>query len=543
MGPKSWLSRRLAALRLGQVHFHQGGLIFAPAPDPGETFVTSVVTDRQSGIGWPSLCSPSRIVAAAVVAMGVLCVGIAPAAANWFSFLEDVAGDAARLAAKAAREAAELARGIPPGLRRATLRPALDGGFRLADDEGQVIAAFHPGDHLAAAADLAAHLILIPEAVLTRDPGIVRAVLEQTNLHVAVVSGDGLWPLRLEHLGARTAILIDAAPTLSMTPEAFARRGTLESLAAAALIERMRVIPLIPSDDVIGVQAFRDRVARLAGVPDSREAALRLIEGSNQNLIVVTGHVEDNAFVVHPTTGPGFTVPFVDIRKAADATRSQVLLLGCQVACTTPFSGAVTDIFQSDVLPALSDLDSTGNVLSLLGHLSKKVGPLLIQEDQDGGFQVIDAAFARGQNSKLTRRGALLVRLVLQVGPAGGAPILDTLSGITLGMFLDRAAAVFVIVPLFGWLLVFAFGVGPVRAWRLIKEDRAERLGLKDKLARIRGRALPVYAFFGPWVVITRVAMIFGALFLSIVLLIASPMGGIVAWTVAISATINLRRR
>jgi hypothetical protein len=278
-------------------------------------------------------------------------------------------------------------------------------------------------------------------------------------------------------------------------------------------------------------------------VPDSREAALRLIEGSNQNLIVVTGHVEDNAFVVRPASGSGFTVPFVDIQRAADATRSQVLLLGCRIACATRFSGAVTDIFQPDVIAALSDLDSTGDVLSLLRHLSEKVGPLLIQEDQGGGFRVIDAAFARGQDSKLTRRGALLVRLMLQVGPSGGVPVLATLSGITLAMFLDRALAVLVIVLLLPWVLVLLLDVGPVRAWRLIKEDRAERLGLKDKLARIRGRALPVYAFFGPWVVITRVAIIFGALFLSIFLLIASPIGGIVAWTVAISATINLRKR
>jgi hypothetical protein len=84
--------------------------------------------DRQSGIGWPSLCLRWQIVAAAIVAIAVLSVGIAPAAADWFSFLEHAAehgaenavGDAARLAEKAARKAAELARGIPHGLPRET---------------------------------------------------------------------------------------------------------------------------------------------------------------------------------------------------------------------------------------------------------------------------------------------------------------------------------------------------------------------------------------------------------------------------------------
>lgn len=341
--------------------------------------------------------------AAAIVAVAALGANAAPANADWLGFLDRASSDVQRrLTGNATRDAADLARGLVPGLPRATLKPTLDGGFRVSDGYGHVIASIRPGEDLATVSGLAGRRIVIQNAILTHNPDVVRSLLERPDLRVAV-DGDGrLWDLRLQPFGDRNVIVVDASPTLSLTLEAFARRSGLEGVAVASLVERMRVIPLIASDDVLGIGQFRRRVARLAGIPDSREAALRMIAESGQNLIVVTGHVEHDAFVVRPATGSGFTVPFADIQQAADAGRSKVLFLGCRVACENPLSGPLKDIYQPDIIDVLSDLDTTGNALSLMQQLSQKVGPLLIQEDHGGGFRVIDAAFARGQDFRVT---------------------------------------------------------------------------------------------------------------------------------------------
>ena len=505
------------------------------------------MTGCQSVMGRDVSAPLWRLLVSALLAVAVLNVGCVPAIANWLSELEHAAESGAentgvRAVEKAMRQAAELARGIKKGLPRATLKPSLDGSFRLTDEANRVIFSFRPGEKIVLATGFATWQIVVPEALLAHSQGIVRSLLEQADLHVAVAGSDGIWPLRLERVGERTAIVIDASPTLSLTPEAFARRGALEARAAASLVERMRVIPLIPAEDVVGVGQFRDQVARLAGIPDSRDAALRMLAESDRNLIVVTGHVEDDAFVVRPAVGPAFTVPFADIQRAADGTQSEVLMLGCRVACAAPYSGPVKDIYQADVIGVLSDLDTKGTALALLQRLSEKVGPLLIQEDH-GGFRVIEAAFAQGQNSAAVRSGAFVARLALHGMAPEGRSWLAALSGFGAWDFVALICRTILIGSLLGWIATLLLGVGPVRAWRLIREDRAERLGLDDTLAPIRGRSLALYAVFGPWVVIGNAMINLGALFLSMGMLLASPVGGIVAWTVAIGVTADLRRR
>jgi len=65
----------------------------------------------------------------------------------------------------------------------------------------------------------------------------------------------------------------------------------------------------------------------------------------------------------------------------------------------------------------------------------------------------------------------------------------------------------------FRWwmLLIMSFGIGPSRAWRLIREQRAAVMELEDTLAPIPDHVSWLYFALGPWsLIVSSIITIFG---------------------------------
>jgi len=458
---------------------------------------------------------------------------------------------AAKGAAKGAVE--ETAQGAAklPGSKqkRAVLETADRGAFRLVNqDDNSLIAEFRPETE-AAAAILAspAYQIVIPEHLFAKRPDVAAWILRQTNLHAAVLAGDGLWPLRLERFAEHQEILVEASPTLGLTMQAFAKRAALERLSAGPLVRRMRVVPLISRADPVAVAAFRDVLMQAATPPAGRAEALRLVSQSREKLLVITGHVEADAFVVRsPTGAEEFRVPIDEIYRAAEAAHSEALLLGCRVACATSHTGPLRDVTADAVIHALASVDPAANAMSFLQQLSGHAGPLLIQDDHRGGFLIIDDADARWRNAKWAA-GTEPVRLAIQPtgqnvsavfaedGEWDARPVLTILAKVLLaGPF----------IAVLGWpVLMLCFGMGPEGGWREIKKQRSLTLKLEDELAPIPDRAILLYLAFGPWVPINNAIVKLATLAMNSILLIHCPLGAVAIVIVALIAVFRTRLR
>ena len=219
-------------------------------------------------IGMASCRISGALRACCMAALAAALVFIAPARAGLLSFLGHAGEDAAHLGEmQAARMAANLARGISEGAKRAAVE-ATSGGFRVIAEDGSPLAVFRPEEGQAAGLlALTDRQIMIPERLFAKRPDMVRFLLARP-LHAVVLADDGgLWPLRLAQVGAQETILVSASPTLSLTVGAFARRSALEHLSPAPLVRRMRVIPLISSEDPVALAAFRGSVAKAVAPP------------------------------------------------------------------------------------------------------------------------------------------------------------------------------------------------------------------------------------------------------------------------------------
>jgi hypothetical protein len=368
----------------------------------------------------------------------------------------------------------------------------------LAPRDGNIIAELRSGsqDSTRSIAALAGYHIAIPEEFLVAHPDTIRWLLKQPFVRTSVLSDDGLWPLRLEHAADRDIILVEASPTLGFTVDAFIKRQTLESLSARPLVTRMRVIPLVSRSDPGVAEAFRLDVRNAAPPPVTRADALKLISQSREKLLVIAGHVEGNDFVVRSLTGQEeFHISIDAIYHGATVAKSEVLLLGCRVACATTHTGPVHDITADGVIKALSMVDPNANALAFLKQLADKAGPLLIQDDHRGGFLVIDDAVSRQKNLKWSI-GIQPVRLaILAADSENNEPWAQR---VLLG-----PTVVILIVSLSGWLLLlFMSGLGPRRAWRSVKQQRALVRKLDDELSPVPRRVIVMYILFGPWSII-----------------------------------------
>jgi len=243
-----------------------------------------------------------------------LLVAITPAArAGPLSWLDAISGAAEREGANALRTAAKLGRDLGKEEKRAILESGDRGTFRLTNpDDGNLIATFEPDT--VSSLGLTGYVVVIPEQLLNTQPEVVRRLLKEPGLKSAVAADDRLWPLRLESIPGQEALLVEASENLGLTTKAFEHRAVLERISSGPLVRRMRVVPMISRADPVAAAAFREGVPQASTLPADRTDALGLIGRNREKLLVITGHVEGEAFVVRSLSGEEeFRVPINEI--------------------------------------------------------------------------------------------------------------------------------------------------------------------------------------------------------------------------------------
>lgn len=386
------------------------------------------------------------------------------------------------------------------------------GAFRLTAEDGRVVASFLGSGDLVPALKIAAgQTVAVPHSVLLARSDIATAILEQPVV-ASLLTKDGLYPLRLRPLNGGKEIVVEMSPTLSFAADAFARRAALESISAEALLQRMHVIPLISRTDAVARREFDD-LANLADPPTSIDAVLDTIRGRREKLLVITGHVEGDDFVVRSAVDGAeeYRVAIDDVYRAARASDSEVLLLGCNVACVADRTGPLEEVSARQVIEALASTHPSGTAVDLLRTLADNVGPLLIRDDHGGGFRVIEDADARTR-ARWRRAGTGSLRVVVELN---GAPRLaqpwDPVE------MLTRALALLLLVALGGWPALFLVGIGPRHGWQEIKAARAAYLRLEAAASvAIPKPVAPLYLVLGPWIVVNEYLVAF-ALLLAVV--------------------------
>ncbi|WP_147707710.1 hypothetical protein [Microvirga massiliensis] len=340
---------------------------------------------------------------------------------------------------------------------------------------------------------------------------------------------------------------MSSSANVAMTAEVFGKRAGLQRLSAGSLISRMQVVPLISRQDAVGAKSFGNGTFG-ARPPASREDAIKLIGGAREKLLVIVGHVEEPDFVVRSLTGKEeYRIPIDEIYTQAKEAQSEVLLLGCRVACVSTRTGPLVDIAAEDVVVALSAVDPEKSALSLIETLANKTGPMLIQDDHRGGFLLIDEAASRSANAKWNY-GSVFARMTLpyvsgtETGTGASALSAPQTLGSTIAQGFLIVTAALIFLPLSGWVLVILFGIGPRRAWHMLKEWRATILELDDPTSPIEGVAIPIYATLGPLMLVALILSRIGLLGIGGGLFVACMPSGLVMLLLPAFMHMRLRR-
>lgn len=455
------------------------------------------------------MTSYSRCVAAFVMAA---LLAAAPAHAGILPVLGGVTKKtisvSERQALKIARAAAMRA-GLAATDKAVLVEATSAGGLRLLDvetglgrDLGELIATGGLKTTLASV-----KRIVVPEGLVASHSDQLKSVLRHATMPAAVFTDDGaLLPLRLQQLAGREVVLVEVGDKLAMTSEAFGRRSALKALSAQPLLKRMVVLPLVSGEDVVVARAFKSGVRKATAPPATKAEALNIIRRNREALLVVTGHVEGADFVVRTPMGQeAYRLPIAELHAAAEGTKSEVLLLGCQVACAVAHTGPLQNITADAVIRALQGLDPDQSAFQFLNTLADHAGPLLIQEDHRGGFILIDDAVTRASD-KAWSRTVSPVRFA--VDAATGSEIFVQSSRIwswgrvfaLIGSGLLFILIVLAVAPILGWIYAPLLGLGPKGVWRSVKKERAAVFAGIDELDPVPWPSRAAYVVYGAWV-------------------------------------------
>jgi hypothetical protein len=114
------------------------------------------------------------------------------------------------------------------------------------------------------------------------------------------------------------------------------------------------VIALVARTDVVQRAEFIERLGSQVRFVDDDASLLAALARARQQLVVIVGHVEEDAFVVRGADDAILmSHKIASVHQAIDEARSVALLMGWGVACKVPSSGPTAEIDAFDVIKGL----------------------------------------------------------------------------------------------------------------------------------------------------------------------------------------------
>lgn len=262
---------------------------------------------------------------------------------------------------------------------------------------------------------------------------------------------------------------------LIMPVEARITEAVVDTLAMPVRREQMRVASMFAPTDVDSISklatAAGDRLlSSQALAPEHIERTLEKMRGG---VLLVTGHVEQRAFVARGARGEAIaSLDISDLEKLAAKADVRVVSAGCLSSCAgarAGFADKVTDVEMAEAVRAAFDADTTKGMLAAFG----KHHPLVVNQ------QVLDD-FAESRRLHLDQ---------LRIGTSAVLP-----SAVAVRFFvpLRPSSALLTMLETVGvW-----YGVGFVSMLLLYRTSRAAFLRTFPKLPSpsLPGKRLPYVA-------------------------------------------------
>lgn len=272
----------------------------------------------------------------------------------------------------------------------------------------------------------------------------------------------------------RRKLVIVSSDHLTFSVEAWRMRGVLQS-THGALIDRSRIVVI--TDNATSKAIFKDVFGRQSVTVSTSNELERAIRRSKGHFVIVVGHVEDGNFVLRNGLNHRMSVPLDRVQGRILENGSSSLLLGCDVACTTPLTGATQPINMRRVPEQLVTSLRRHNEMSFLEELSTTLVPMHIETDFLGNLKTVQMRrpFVRSGTAALgvsagssyalfreerDRPASLLPALVI-----AGSPWLLLIIILYMGVGL--------------WPLVIIFGGGPA-VWNTAKLSYGKVRGTLD---------------------------------------------------------------
>src|SRR5215813_248987 len=363
---------------------------------------------------------------------------------------------------------------------------------------GAAVLLEHGDDVLRATHEVVGTLLVTPE-VLGKHGSELKALVETQRISIKVTEKDSTTiPVELQMHAGGPDLVVRKSERLSFSPGAWAKRGLLDQPLMKDLASRLRVIALVPATDVVQRARFIERFGSRVVFVDKEAEMTAALKQMRQRLVVVVGHVENNAFVVRaPDNAILLKHEITNVHQAIDAGESVAVLMGCDIACKVPASGPIEAIDAFQVLDGLTGGITGKTPMEFLTVLADTVGPLYIDTDVLGRLRVASAA-ATHFSDRLARGGPIIrVLFASELSPA------TTLT--------EMVATVILAVPMFwifGWIALIPLGISPRVVWRTIKENYASSVGRDESEIEYLSKIERVLLYaFGPAALVVVMAV------------------------------------
>ena len=416
----------------------------------------------------------SRIYGWLLAFAAALAFATSPAAAGLLSSLIK-AGEKA--AVKKAGHAARLA-GVAAKGAKVAVRVEGDAVAVTAIAAGGVAGStylFLHADDLVRALSLVDGPVYLPVELVRRRPRLAAEILEKRP-DLGVIDDAGEARLSIARRAGRPAIVVEAYPGLTMSLDAWARRGLLQQSLMRDLAARMRVIAIVDRTDQAQRAALKARLGKFVVFVESETQLTRELGRADRRLVAVVGHVEGMEFVLRDAGDR------VVVRRGIDGIHSDIdkgesigLMVGCDVACNVGGSGPTRVIDALRATEALAAGAAASTPLEFLRTIAAATGPLHVETDVYGRLRAVSAANVRAGDRMYGLSRVLFAR-------APRAPTDPIVAGReALNLLLVEAPLALIVSGLATWLTLTMLGVPPRKTWRLSKEHYACALGRPEQ--------------------------------------------------------------
>lgn len=435
-----------------------------------------------------------------LMGMSLLLCLAGSANADWWSIFKFVGKSAGK---SIVRESAEAALRLHPQSGLIALSEGEKLTLATLGASGIVTFTYSNFDELINGLGAVAGDILIPDEFLASHYGLVRRVIMEKPKASRIIDADGtIASLGLRSVGKGTEIVVNPSSMVSMSPNAWAGRGILQQNIMAGLIERMRIIALVPRTDPVQRLFLRDEFGDSVRFVEDTVTFERELARAEKRFVVLIGHVENDCFVLRNSAGQ--VILNTELRRVQDAlyaNRSVALMMGCRVACTPTLSGPTQVIDAIATVHAIKSAADLKTPLQFIEAVALRTGPLHIERDLMGRMQVVSDMQAT-QTETAVRVSAPVLRVFIPKPLSQPLTIAYTLVAVSYFLLMT----VYIIGA--SWIMLLFLGMTPARAWKLGKDLYASTSGRrKDQIEQFSRIELTVLGVVTPAIFILNYAL------------------------------------